>query len=226
MFKSQMHNVPAFGAGAPHARGDQTMVLGAALLRLRDGFLGSAMLNRRLAAGRETASSHSLLEATILPFYRESDAHQRLLFVGCDRHTAGYERLFAKKTFRTFDGDAARAPFGAARHQVAPMRNMVFLLPPESVDTIICNGSSAWGAGSRGDIKAACEAALRTLRPGGHLVIVINDREPETSVPLDSIAALHGFAVLDFPPLRSAEPAVARTARRFCRFYRKPSHAD
>ncbi len=200
------------------------LALGAGLRRIRAALFSDAMRAGR-AAHRETTPSQSLLATAILPFYQDSDSHHRLLFVGCDQHTAGYERLFAKKTVRTLDADADRALLGAARPQVAPTRNMVFLLPQESIDVIVCNGRRALGE-SREDMEAACEAALRTLRPGGHLVIVLSEDVSAKSLGLDDIAELKNFEPLDVPPLKTAEPAVARTARRLCRFYQKPSDRD
>jgi SAM-dependent methyltransferase len=227
MFRWQIHDIEDLGTEPTEALRNHAMALGAGLHLLRDRFLSGVTLSRWSAAGRsetapKTTSSRSVLETTILPFYRRSNAHRSLLFVGCDQHTAGYERLFATKTFRTLDGDAERAHFGAARHQVAPMRNMVFLLSRESVDAIICNAREALGE-SPADAEAACEAALRTLRPGGHLIVVMNDPEPESSFRLDDIEALHKFAPLDFPPLKTTEPAATRAARRHCRFYKKPA---
>ncbi len=160
-----------------------------------------------------------VLETRILPYFQLDDSVQRILFVGCDWYTAGYARLFAHKEFWTMDPDAARANYGAPRHQVAPMRTMRSLV--NKFDAIICNGVIGWGLDDRDEAEASFEAAYDVLNPGGHLVVGYNDRPPHNPFRPEELPAIRRFQAASFPALGTNEYRVDHELCHVYRFYRK-----
>ena len=163
-----------------------------------------------------------VLQNVVIPYYElDPDVHN-IVFVGCDRYTAGYERLFAHKKFWTIDPDVAKAAFGAARHQIAPMRNLTALMAQGQADLVVCNGVIGRGLNDRDEAEASFEAAWRILRPGGHLIVGFNDRPPHIPFHPDELAALARFEPFCFEPLATHEYRADHKLRHVYRFYRKP----
>ncbi len=163
-----------------------------------------------------------ILENVVIPYYQLDPDVRNIVFVGCDWYTAGYERLFAHKKFWTIDPDIAKAGFGAARHQIAPMRNLATLMAEGQADLVVCNGVIGWGLNDRDEAEASFEAAWRILRPGGHLIVGFNDRPPHIPFHPDELAALACFESFSFEPLAAHEYRVAHELCHVYRFYRKP----
>ena len=161
-----------------------------------------------------------VLETRILPYLQLDDSVKCILFIGCDWYTAGYARLFAHKEFWTMDPDAARANYGAPRHQVAPMHTMRSLV--RNVDALICNGVIGWGLDDRDEAEASFAAAYDVLNPGGHLVLGFNDRPPHKPFEPEDLPSIRRLQPAVFPPLGASEYRVDHELCHVYRFYRKP----
>jgi SAM-dependent methyltransferase len=184
---------------------------------------GIAIGRRFGGAFYQDTPDRTVLECTILPFYQLSEEHERLLFIGCDWYTYGYQRLFRLKRLTTIDPALDRARFGAESHQIAPMKTMGGVCPPGSVDAIICNGIIGWGLDDLAEAEESFEAAFTALRPGGHLIIGWNDLEGRRPFVPRDVKALKAFEPLKFPGIGVAELKTPGEIRHVYNFYQKPS---
>lgn len=191
---------------------------------MRRNMLGAGL---RLAGAQDSAfyldtPDRLILENVIFPFYQLSPEHQKILFIGCDWYTAGYARCFRLKRYMTMDPDPARATYGAALHQTAPMARLANAHADGSLDLIVCNGIIGWGLNDLGEANTSFDAAYAALRPGGHLIIGWNDLDAHRPFALADVAALGRFERLTFPPLSSAQHRVEHKMRHVFDFYVKP----
>lgn len=125
------------------------------------------------ATGRIRSADRELLERRILPAY--AARRQRVLFIGCDRYTSRYPRLFDAALFMTMDSDPRKARHGAARHIVAPAQDLARHVAPGSLDAVICNGVLGFGLNDRASFEAAMRACRHALREGGELMLGWNN---------------------------------------------------
>lgn len=183
---------------------------------------GVSLAASRGGAFYQDTPDRLVLENVILPFYQLSAAHNEILFVGCDWYTAGYARRFALKSYATIDPDPVRAKYGAAKHQVAPMRNLSAAHAPNSLDLIMCNGVIGWGLNELAEAEASFEAAFKALRPGGHLIVGWNDLPRHLPFEIAAVKALQLFERNIFPPLGADHHQVEHELRHTFNFYVKP----
>ncbi len=141
-----------------------------------------------------------LLEEVIFPALLSRDDLRSILFVGCDRATRRYPRLFADREFATIDADPAKARYGAQRHFVDSLVDVRAHFEPASLDVVICNGVFGWGLDSPDEIESAVSGCYECLRPGGIFIVGWNDLEPWRPVAFDSIEAFRRFAPFTLPP--------------------------
>lgn len=185
--------------------------------------LGVMLASTHGGAFYQNTPDRLVLENTIVPFYQLSGDHRAIFFVGCDWYTAGYARRFSLKNYATIDPDANRAKFGAANHQIAPMRNLGAAHAPNSLDLIVCNGVIGWGLDDIAEAETSFDAAFAALRPGGHLIVGWNDLPRHLPFAIDSVEALGKFNSLVFPPLSAAQFRVDHALRHIFNFYVKPA---
>ena len=171
------------------------------------------------------SEDRSILECLIIPYYQISAEHRRILSIGTDWYTQGYDRMFALKDMSTLDVDPAAARYGAPRHIVGPMSVISDHFVPSALDLIICNGVVGWGLDTAADAQASFAAAFDALRPGGHLIVGWNDLEKHRPFDLSEIPAIRRFESWKFPPLRTAQHLVDNAWRHTFNFYKKPDAA-
>lgn len=149
-----------------------------------------------------------ILTRTILPHYAQASAFPRVLFVGVKEYTAGYRALFAPGVLVTMDPDPMQAKYGAAEHHVARAEEVAALLPAASVSAILMNGVIGYGMNTKEQVGAAFEAFRQVLRPGGHVVLGVNEKKP-THVPLEGVDALDAFEPCAIEPLSQSRIEVS-----------------
>jgi len=165
-----------------------------------------------------------LLEEVIFPALLARPDLRRILFVGCDRYTRHYPRVFADRDFATIDADPAKARYGAERHIVDSLVGLPRHFEPGSLDAVICNGVFGWGLDAPEEIDAAVSHCHDCLRPGGILVVGWNDREPWRPAPFESLAAFRRFEPLTLPPFPGPVYPTLGEMRHVYNFYLRPAH--
>jgi SAM-dependent methyltransferase len=163
-----------------------------------------------------------LLENVIFPELRARSEMRRILFVGCDRATRHYPRLFADREFATLDMDPGKARYGAEKHVTATLDEVREHFEPGSLDAVICNGVIGWGLDDRDEIDSAVTQCYDCLRPGGIFIVGWNDREPWRPVDLDSIGAFARFAPFTPPPFPGPVYPTLGEMRHVYNFYVRP----
>lgn len=165
-------------------------------------------LSRRIASavtGRIASADRRLLERDILPAYAARAHAQTLLFVGCDRATAHYARIFDRSAtaFCTLDIDPARRRFGAARHAVARLEDAASHFAPGSLDVIICNGVLGFGLDDRAAFESAMRSCFACLRDRGELLLGWNNVPAYAPFDPSEVVLALGYARAARSPLRA-----------------------
>jgi hypothetical protein len=164
-----------------------------------------------------------LLEERVLPWLAASPEVPSVLFVGCEWYTARYGRAFAGKEYWTIDMDPRATRHGApGRHVVAPMQELDRHFAPGSLGAIVCNGVLGWGLDQREEAERAFAACVLCLRPGGVLVLGVNDVPEKRVYPLSESRELARLEPFVFPPLRAASHLVPGPGRHMYLFFKKP----
>jgi hypothetical protein len=198
-------------------------------MRGQSGFVGDMFHRAAVELGLRLNGSffypsedRSILECLIIPYFQISAEHDRILFVGTDWYTQGYDRMFALKDMATVDPKPANARYGAPHHIVGVMSDMATHFQPGSLDLIMCNGVVGWGLNTVEDAETSFGAAFDALRPGGHLVVGWNDLEKHRPYRLSEISAIRRFETWTFPPMGTTQHLVDNAWRHVYSFYRKP----
>lgn len=173
-----------------------------------------------------------ILERMILPQLAADRNLRRVLSVGVKFYTARYGRGFRPGVWVTMDADAAVQKHGAAEHVVGRIENAE-AFAPGTFDAIVANGVIGWGLNSREGVEAALLSAAAWLRPGGWLILGLNEKRPQTP-PIEGLAAWDWFEAKAFPGLPADRLVVAtpfdereHTFLFFCRRVTplRPTHA-
>lgn len=145
-----------------------------------------------------------ILETVIFPYFIDRPEFTRILFVGCDWYTKGYNRIFRDKDYATLEIDPAKSFFGSKKHITDGIENMTRYFKEGELDLIICNGVYGYGLNEKSHIETSFAGCFRCLRPGGIFLLGWNDTEVRP-FPLDELDSLKLFKPLVFPPLGQAE---------------------
>lgn len=164
-----------------------------------------------------------ILEQVILPQVLSACGLRRVLFVGCDWYTKGYEAWFRRRDYATIDLDPAAGRFGARRHIVDGLQNIERHFPPASLDLIIVNGVFGWGLDAETDVERAVRGCHRALRIGGLLIIGVDDIEEHRARALENCKALDEFVPYVFPALKTADFVTDTPYRHRFLFFRRPA---
>jgi hypothetical protein len=105
---------------------------------------------------------------------------------------------------------------------VAPMQELDRHFAPNSLGAIVCNGVLGWGLDEREDAERAFAACVECLRPGGLLVLGINDVPEKAVYPLSESRQLARLEPFVFPPLGAASHLVPGPGRHTYLFFKKP----
>ncbi len=165
-----------------------------------------------------------LLDDVILPFYASAEGFERILFVGVKKYNAKNRALFAARTYATIDPDPRNARHGASRHIQDGLENLARHAEPSSFDVIVANGVFGAGLDAPHAVDDALRACHDALRPGGHLVVGVNDETPACP-DFDALDAMRLFAPLEGSVLGSARHVLETPLRERThtyRFYRRP----
>lgn len=188
----------------------------------------SALLRRALNEGLGLPVSlatedRRLLERRILPYLAATAGFERVLFVGCDWYTRHYSRLFAGRHYWTIELDPARAVYGAeGRHLVDRLERLGRHFEPGTLDAIVCNGVLGWGLNDREEAERSLVACAAALRPGGGLVLGVNETREKRVLDLDASPALALLRPWIFPPLGVSVHETRTANRHTFRFFAKP----
>jgi SAM-dependent methyltransferase len=170
---------------------------------------------------RMKTDDRRVLEDTILPAIARTPEYRRILFIGCDWYTRGYQKLFAERDYWTMEIDPAKSKYGARQHIMDSAENIAQHFQPDSLDFIVCNGVIGWGLDDKPGIERMLEACWTCLREKGVLLIGWNDVPERTPVPLSDLATLKKFQPYVFPAIGKTELLTNSDLRHTYNFYVK-----
>lgn len=130
-----------------------------------------------------------VLEHDILGALAKDPGVQRVLFVGVQWYTTRYPTHFAGKTFATIDPEPKVAAFGGSPHVVGQIQDLAEHFPGMIFDAIVMSGVIGFGLNDPKEVDRALDACEKALRPGGWLVLGINELKPTHVDPKKSPAA-------------------------------------
>jgi SAM-dependent methyltransferase len=175
----------------------------------------------------QKTEDRKILEDIILPAIARWPEYRRILFIGCDWYTRGYQRVFADRDYWTMEIDPSKSKYGARQHIVDSAENLANHFKPNSLDFIVCNGVIGWGLDDRDGIERMLASCWRCLRDKGVLLIGWNDvPEHLPPVPLSEFGPLQQFQPYAFPALEAAELRTDSELRHTYNFYAKTTLQD
>ena len=149
-------------------------------------------------AGLWRPADRRLLEDVILPAC--GAAGGPVLFVGVRFYTRNYAGRCGGAAFVTLDRDPAMRRHGARSHVVAPLEELARHFPAGHFTHIVANGVFGWGLDEPGAADRALAACHAALRPGGWLVLGLNEERTQTP-ELERLPARQLFQAAPFPPV-------------------------
>jgi len=142
--------------------------------------------------GRYTPPDRKVFEGEILPLLAAEPDVARVLSVGVAWYTQRYANAFRGKRFVTMDIDASRAALGAPEHVTGDCKDLEALFDAP-FDVILMNGVIGYGLNDSDAVERGLRAAAARLRPGGTLVLGVNEEKP-THVDPSSVPSSASFA--------------------------------
>lgn len=134
-----------------------------------------------------------VLEHEILAELARDRAVERVLFVGVQWYTTRYPSHFASstppKTFATIDPEPGVARFGSEPHAVGRIQDLAEHFPGVVFDAIVMSGVIGFGLNDPLEVDKALAACEGALRPGGWLVLGVNELKPTHVDPKKSPAS-------------------------------------
>ncbi|OFV92542.1 MAG: hypothetical protein A3G76_00420 [Acidobacteria bacterium RIFCSPLOWO2_12_FULL_65_11] len=128
--------------------------------------------------GLYTPPDRRVLEGDILPELARDPTVTRLLFVGVQWYTRHYPDQFGGKTFATIDPDPEVARLGGNPHAVGRVQDIEEHFPGLVFDAIVMTGVIGYGLNDRDEVDRALGACAKALRPGGWLVLGVDELRP------------------------------------------------
>ncbi|MBX3230317.1 MAG: class I SAM-dependent methyltransferase [Labilithrix sp.] len=157
--------------------------------------------------GRYTPPDRKVFEDEILRAIAADDGNQRILSVGVAWYTKLYSTPFTGKTFITLDVDESRAEYATTAHVVGDLRDLERHFA-EPFDVILMNGVIGYGLDTADDVDRALRSSAARLRPGGLLVLGVNEEKP-THVDPAAVPAHALFAPAAFGPWSEGRVTIA-----------------
>lgn len=114
---------------------------------------------------------------------------ERVLFVGVQWYTTRYPAHFEGKTFATIDPEPKVASFGGKPHAVGQIQDLATHFPGMVFDAIVMSGVIGFGLNEPTEVDRALAACDLALRPGGWLVLGVNELKPTHVDPKKSPAS-------------------------------------
>jgi SAM-dependent methyltransferase len=149
-----------------------------------------------------------VLEGDILPALLRDPGVARLLFVGVQWYTKRYPAQFGGKMFATIDPDPEVAPLGGHPHAVGQIQDVEQHFPGLVFDAIVLTGVIGYGLDDRHELDRALGACAAVLRPGGWLILGVNELRP-THVDPSTCPARDAFEARPFGPFASSRLDIA-----------------
>ncbi len=156
------------------------------------------LLLRLWGRGLYTPPDRKLLERVFIPNLANDPSYGRVLFVGTATY-CNYEHAFRHKEFVTIDPDPVAVAGGAARHIVDRLANLGSYFPENHFDLIMLNGVLGWGLNDAPDIETSLQVGFGHLRPGGRMLVGLNEKGAPAPVCLAAIDALRSFNPVNLP---------------------------
>jgi SAM-dependent methyltransferase len=169
------------------------------------------------------SEDRKILEQVILPYFAGDDKFFRILFVGTEKYTWQYKKIFAKKEYWTIEPRLWSAIYGARRHIVGYLDDIDRYFEKNSLDLIICNGVLGYGLDDPREIESSFKKCYLCLRNGGILVLGWNNRKEWLFLPLEKYESLRRFQPLIFPPLGTCKYQTGTENNHTFSFYYKPN---
>lgn len=164
-----------------------------------------------------------VMEGVVFAWLRDAPSFDRALLVGCHWYTWHYEKLLAPLEVSTIEIDPARRRYGAKhRHVIDSVEGVERHFAAESMDFVSLSGVIGWGLNDPEVADRSVAAIHRTLRPGGILLIGVNDLPAHLPFRLEDLPALGSFEPWSFPPLKTAVHRCSGEMRKMFYFFRKP----
>src|SRR4051812_42922498 len=132
-----------------------------------------------------------VLEHEILGTLARDPKVERVLFVGVQWYTTRYPTHFEGKTFATIDPEPKVEQFGGNPHVIGQVQDLAEHFPGIVFDAIVMSGVIGFGLNDPKEVDRALDACNAALRPGGWLVLGINELKPTHVDPSQSPAAKH-----------------------------------
>lgn len=130
-----------------------------------------------------------VLERDILAELAKDPRIERVLFVGVQWYTTRYPGFFGGKTFATLDPEPSVAAFGGTPHAVGQVQDLGTYFPSMVFDAIVMSGVIGFGLDDPREVDRALAACDQALRPGGWLVLGVNELKPTHVDPKKSPAS-------------------------------------
>ena len=162
-----------------------------------------------------------VLETIIFPYFCQRNEFYKILFVGCEWFTVGYNEIFKNKAYWTLEIKPRRSKYGAKKHIIDSVENLNLHFNENELDLIICNGVFGWGLNAKANVERAFQGCFECLREGGVLVLGWNDRPRRCPFPLEECQSLKLFNHYVFPPLSTSQYLTADKNRHTYNFYVK-----
>lgn len=170
----------------------------------------------------QRSEDRRILEQVVFPYLMSMKDCSRILFVGCDWYTRGYNKIFRDdKKLWTMDVDCEKRIYGAKRHIIDSFANIQRHFPPASLDLILCNGVFGWGLNDKPETEQAVHGSHICLREGGVFLLGWNDVPENRPFLLSEIESLQLFNPYVFPPLNTACFLTETENRHTFNFYEK-----
>jgi SAM-dependent methyltransferase len=131
--------------------------------------------------GLDQPPDRRVLEHDILAELARDPAIERVLFVGVQWYTTRYPSHFATtppKMFATIDPEAKVAQYGGRPHVVGQIQDLEEHFPGVVFDAIVMSGVIGFGLNDPPEVDRALAACAKALRPGGWLVLGVNELKP------------------------------------------------
>lgn len=158
--------------------------------------------------GLYTPPDRRVLEGDILPELARDPSITRLLFVGVQWYTKGYPAAFGGKTFATIDPDPEVAGLGGHPHAIGRIQDVGRHFPGVVFDAIVMTGVIGYGLDDRDEVDRALSACAGALRPGGWLILGVDELRPTHVDPCAS-PAIEAFEPRPFGAAASARLDIA-----------------
>lgn len=158
--------------------------------------------------GLYTPPDRRVLEDEILVELVRDPTVTRLLFVGVQWYTRRYPAAFTAKTFATIDPDPKAARFGGEPHVIGQVQDIGEHFPGLVFDAIIMTGVIGYGLNDLKEVDRALAACARAIRPGGWLILGVNEPLP-THVDPHASPASRAFTPRPFGPRAAARIDLA-----------------